>query len=438
MRVVLGQMRLLALSALILCCVPSARAQPLSDYAGNYRVSKDEVIGIAEWELDPSTPRVLAFTNFRTGRIGVLGHLGTDRFALQAGLMSGAEVGQVVFHRRGSAIQSLTYASSDGRSQSAERVQTRSMSLSVRADGSRLDATLLLPPGHGPFPAVVLVPAGAVGRTASATFPNFFLSHGLAVLLYDRRPSAPTNTFSTYASDAVRAVEELRNRPDIDRTRVGLWGHSQGGFVSLIAASESQSIAFVIDHSGMSVPAWRQEIFRVQAEAEADGVSQNEIAAALEFERQLFDVARTGNGWERVNQRMRSDSAASWMSLVYRPASLAQLTRVWQNDFSFDPTPYAAKVGQPVLGLFGGLDRSTPIESAANLANAMKGRDNLTIEFFPTANHAFLDAVTGGNAELPTLSRFAPGMFETMSSWLRVSVGSRRSRGHTGEPSPTH
>lgn len=412
-------MRLLALCALIVCCVPTARAQSLSDYAGNYRISKDEVIGIAEWELDPSAPRVLAFTNFRTGRIGVLGLLGTDRFALQSGLMSGTEAAQVVFHRRGSAVQSLTYAPSEGRAKSAERIQVRSVSLAFRADGAQLDATLMLPPGHGPFPAVVLVPAGAVGRKATATFPNFFLSQGFAVLVYDRRPSAPTSTFSTYASDAVRAVEDLRNRSDIDRNRVGLWGHSQGGFVSLIAASQSPSVAFVIDHSGMLVAAWRQEIFRVQAEAEADGTPQNEIAAALEFERQLFDVARTGNGWERLEQRMRSDSAASWMSLVYRPDSLAQLTRVWQNDFSFDPGPYAAKVRQPVLGLFGGLDRSTPIESAANLANAMKGSQNLTIEFFPTANHAFLDAVTGGNAELPALSRFAPGMFETMSSWLR-------------------
>ena len=129
-------------------------------------------------------------------------------------------------------------------------------------------------------------------------------------------------------------------------------------------------------------------------------------------------VARSG--WGALAQAMRADSAASWMSLVYQPASFKDLMRVWQNDFSFDPGPYAKQVRQPVLALFGGLDKSTPIQSAATLANAMKSRTNLTVAFFPTANHAFLDAVTGGNAEVPSLSRFAPGMFEAMHGWLRA------------------
>jgi len=33
---------------------------------------------------------------------------------------------------------------------------------------------------------------------------------------------------------------------------------------------------------------------------------------------------------------------------------------------------------------------------------------------------AALDAVTGSNAELPSRSRFAPGLFEVMRRWLRA------------------
>ena len=110
------------------------------------------------------------------------------------------------------------------------------------------------------------------------------------------------------------------------------------------------------------------------------------------------------------------------MVLVYKPASLDELQRVWRNDFSFDPRPFAGRVHQPLLGLFGGLDKSTPIESAANLANAVPDKKRLTIEIFPTANHAFLEAKTGGNAEIATLSHFAPGMFASMHRWLRANV----------------
>jgi hypothetical protein len=54
--------------------------------------------------------------------------------------------------------------------------------------------------------------------------------------------------------------------------------------------------------------------------------------------------------------------------------------------------------------------------------NAVADRRKLTIEFFPTANHAFLEAKTGGNGEIPTLSQFAPGMFVSMHRWLRGNV----------------
>ena len=83
--------------------------------------------------------------------------------------------------------------------------------------------------------------------------------------------------------------------------------------------------------------------------------------------------------------------------------------------------PFAGRVRQPVLAMFGGLDKSTPIESAANLANVMR-REKLTIEFFPTANHAFLEAKTGGNTEIATLGHFVPGMFASMHRWLHANA----------------
>ena len=129
-------------------------------------------------------------------------------------------------------------------------------------------------------------------------------------------------------------------------------------------------------------------------------------------------IAQTGTGWDELAAQIR-DAGPAWREMVYRPSSLEELQRTWREDFSFDPRPYAARVSQPVLALFGGLDRSTPIESAANLKRALGSDARLTEEFFPTANHAFLDAVTGGNGEIPQLTRFVPGMFSAMRKWLR-------------------
>jgi hypothetical protein len=395
----------------------------LAKYGENYVQRDGDVIAIAEWEIDPGAPHVLAFTHFATGRFGVLEPGKENEFSLNAGILGGAPVATILFEQKDGRVVALQYGPDHAPARKARRAAIRSDEVTIRSGGAELGGTLHVPPGEGPFPAVVLVPAGRLHRTATATFPHFFLSQGLAVLAYDRRRD--TAPFETYAADAVAAVNELWTRRTIDGKRIGLWGHSQGGWISLVSAASSDAVSFVIDHSGMLVPAWRQELYRLSAEALADGVDPRDVGAAVSYQTALMHVAQTGAGWDEPIGRLKAAGKAGWVDLVYRPASLEELQRAWRNDFSFDPRPFAGCVRQPVLALFGGLDRSTPIESAANLVNARGGRPGLTIRFFPTANHAFLEAVTGGNREIPGLTRFAPGMFEEMRAWLRENLENR-------------
>jgi dienelactone hydrolase len=411
-------MRKLSLQAILCLVAVTASATDLSVYAGNYRLG-NRVLAIAEWEVDPAAPHVLAFTDLRSGRFGVLTEEGLDRFALHEGAMAGAVSASIQFTRKGGQVAGLTYGAREASPQRAERLPHRHLEVSVSAGGSSLGGTLLLPSGAGPFPAVVIVPAGRAGRMAAATFPDFFLSEGFAVLTYDRR--AERAGFETYAGDALAAVEMLRSRRDIDSRRIGLWGHSQGGWLSIIAASKSAHVAFAIDHSGMFVPAWQQELYRLAAEGAADGHSPVDVAAAVSYEARLMRVAQSGTGWDELMATFGAGDEG-WRELVYRPSSLEELQQIWRDDFSFDPRPYAKTLEQPVLALFGGLDRSTPIESAANLKRAVPPSCKLTVLFFPAADHAFLDATTGGNAEIPNLSRFVPGMFDSMRQWLRSVV----------------
>lgn len=407
------------LFAFLLFVAPVAvRGDDLAAYAGNYLLGH-QYLAVAEWEIDPQAPHVLAFTDLTSGRVGVLTRIGSDEFSLSAGLMSGPQEARIRFIRKGGEIGGLIITASERLPAKAKRLPSRRIDTTVDSGGASLPATLLLPPGRGPFPAIVIVPAGRAGRMAAATFPNFFLSEGFAVLMYDRR--AENAGFDTFSADAVAAAELLGKRSDIKREQIGLWGHSQGGWLAIMAASKTPRIAFVIDHSGMFVPAWQQELYRLAAEAMADGRSPIDIAAAVSFETQLMQVGRSGVGWNELMAAVRERQPV-WHDLVYIPSSLEELQEVWRTDFSFDPRPFAAGVRQPVLALFGGLDRSTPIESAANLKRAMPADARISIVFFPAADHAFLEAITGGNAEIPTLTRFVPGMFATMQTWLRRTV----------------
>lgn len=144
----------------VLIAVLAAREASAVDFAGlvgNYRLSPDHTLAIAEWEVEPGSPHVLVFTDLRTGRIGVLTEAGKDEVTLATGLMSGDEAARLRFARVGGRVVALTLSEPGKQPRRAERIANRSEEIAIDADSTRLRGTLWLPPGKGPFPAVVLV-----------------------------------------------------------------------------------------------------------------------------------------------------------------------------------------------------------------------------------------------------------------------------------------
>lgn len=116
-------------------------------------------------------------------------------------------------------------------------------------DGARaLPATLAMPKGAGPFPAVVLVHGSGAHDRDETIGPNKpFLdlarglaAQGIAVLRYEKRTKAHPQEFAggdfgvddETTFDAVLAVDALRKTDGIDPGRVFVLGHSQGGMMA--------------------------------------------------------------------------------------------------------------------------------------------------------------------------------------------------------------
>ena len=117
------------------------------------------------------------------------------------------------------------------------------------ADGTRLEGTLTLPRGEGPFPAVLLLSgAGAQDRDYSALGHRFFLvladhltRQGIAVLRLDDRGAGRSGgdsgqaTIAEAVGDVQAGVAWLRQHPRVAADRVGLLAHSEGGRVAPVA-----------------------------------------------------------------------------------------------------------------------------------------------------------------------------------------------------------
>lgn len=117
--------------------------------------------------------------------------------------------------------------------------------------GRRAQAWYCRPAGDGPFPAVVISPW--YGET-SVEAPASIARSGFAVLWYrvesgsyilDGIASPETYALRALVADSLRAVDLLASRPEVDASRIGAAGASQGGGLSLILAALDPRIAAV-------------------------------------------------------------------------------------------------------------------------------------------------------------------------------------------------
>jgi pimeloyl-ACP methyl ester carboxylesterase len=134
--------------------------------------------------------------------------------------------------------------------------------------GARLHYVLDLPPGGGPFPAVVMGHgAGRSTKDETRFLVPFWTGHGFAVLRYDRRgvglssgvysPLGPLNSevgVPQLAGDMVAGVEFLRTRSEIGASSIGLMGISQAGWLMVAAAATSPDVSFFVAPVGSTLP----------------------------------------------------------------------------------------------------------------------------------------------------------------------------------------
>ena len=234
-----------------------------------------------------------------------------------------------------------------------------------------LAGTLTLPPGHGAHPAVVYVSgSGDTLREESHWLDALFVSHGIAVLAYDKRGVGQSDgiypgdlasdaTIATLAGDAAAAARFLAVQQGIDKARVGLYGISQAGWIIPQAAARSNDVvSWALIESGPTVTQGESDNY-------AGLVGSTSIAEA---EKQAHALGPSG----------------------------------------YDPAPWIRRLTTPVLWLYGGRDRNQPAGTSMEILRGLSaGRDFVTV-LFPSASHSLFDE-----------KGFPPDLFVAAAGWLQ-------------------
>src|SRR6185369_2295983 len=186
----------------------------------------------------------------------------------------------------------------------------------------------------------------------------------------------------------------------------------------------SKDVAFMINVSGAGVPPFQQVTYQAEAQMRGDGFSEIEIAEAVAYLNQKWEVARSGGeGWDKLQAATQNARGKKWLARVQPATKLEDIVPSWKLQMGYDPMPALEKVKCPVLAVFGELDTLTPVSKTtanykAGLARA--GNKDLTIKVFPNADHALLVwPKPNDQAHWPVL---AAGYLDTMTDWIKKHV----------------
>lgn len=315
----------------------------------------------------------------------------------------------------------------------------RSDEVTYRNGDIAIAGTLTKPEGAGPFPAVLLITGtGPQNRDEELMGHKIFLliadtltRQGYAVLRTDDRGVGGTGgdlaqaTYADLASDIDAGIGFLREQPEIDPTRIGLFGHSEGGYLAPLVASKPDSgVAFAILMAGPSVPGGdvlieqNRKLFQVggatpeQTDAQVAYITEmtalvraNDLAGAR-------DLARRHNESLPPEQRATADQ----MEATFAPSMVSFI--------SYDPAPALTATKVPVLAFFGNKDvQVIPAQNEQPMRDLLAGNPDATVRTFDNLNHLMQPANTGMPDEYATIeTTIAPEVLDYVTGWLQQRV----------------
>lgn len=319
--------------------------------------------------------------------------------------------------------------------------------------GINLAGTLTLPDKEGVFPVVILISGSGpqnrdeelLGHKPFLVLSDFLTKNGIAVLRYDDRGIAmskgdfKTATSADFATDVESAIAYLKTRKEINKNKIGLIGHSEGGLIAPMVASKSKDVAFIVLLAGTGIQGDSLLLLQKKLIEEASGINKEDIQKGQSSNRKVFDIVNKSTSLEQLN----SDLTIYFKQILkdnpntQKPAEMSdddfvnlqvkQIATPWMQYFiKYNPATALEKVKCPVLAINGEKDLQVPPKEnleAINKALTKGGNKRVTTKELPNLNHLFQECKTGSPDEYATIEQtFSPIALTEILKWLQTQT----------------
>jgi pimeloyl-ACP methyl ester carboxylesterase len=316
--------------------------------------------------------------------------------------------------------------------------------------------TLTTPKKEGKFPAVILQSGSTPSnRDAESYHHKMFLvladyltRNGIAVLRCDDRGvGRSTGNFEKstpldLAGDLLAGREFLASRKEIISNKIGIIGHSEGGMVAAMAASQSKDFNLIVMLG--SVGLRMRDVFEEQIKTMLKNGEMNREQYELQqkVNQKVYKMME-----QNLDTKMMKDSLKKFKvlflknyfdSIATNPVKQIEAEILFSDicatkishhnlfNLNVNPSDYIEQVTCPVLSLSGSNDRlviSTVNQEAIRKALFKAGNKDFQIIEQEGLNHFFQDCKKGTITEALTLEQtFSPKALEIITEWIKAHV----------------
>ncbi len=331
-------------------------------------------------------------------------------------------------------------------------------SVTIFTDSLHLKGTFSYPESKKKLPAIIII-SGTGKQDRDGTFAQHkpfaeiaqrLNQNGYAVLRMDDRGVGQSEgiyeeaTTQDFYNDVKAEIEWLKKQHAIDKKKIGVIGHSEGGAVAFMLAATSPDVKYMISLAGLAVDGYTSLILQNRAILEnSKYLKPEQVEIYMSLYTPLFKAVKNTPLTDSL-EPVIDQVVAQWkatqtqeqlkavqmvdgrdLDFLYRYKTIA--TRAWYRQMiQYNPNEYLSKITIPVLALNGDKDiMVTPEENLNNIEQQLikAGNKHFKTVLLPNHNHMFQHCKECSQQEMGQLPEaISEETLKTIIDWLNTEI----------------
>lgn len=295
---------------------------------------------------------------------------------------------------------------------------TLAVNIKNNYDHINLAGTLTFPKKPGKYPAVLLLTGSGpqnrdeelFGHQPFRVLADYLTKNGIVVLRVDDRGVGEsggdftTSTIENFSKDAISSLAFLRKQKQVDTTKVGIIGHSEGGLIALLLAGQHlRGLDFIVSLAGPAYAIDQLMVDQLYSVGKAAGMGEKDLQKAKAINARNFAIVKgrlnVNDAYRELVRNMQSSGVNEHSKEMEREL-FSMLTPAYRYFMRIEPESYISNINIPVFAAFGSLDVQVPAEkNLKSLQDTLPTNSKTILKEYSGLNHLFQQAKTGAVVE---------------------------------------